>query len=327
MDGWTLLEKPPKIEPKPVFIVAGKEYFLRSLLCDILEKQILPEEAEMARSVFDGETIDWASVKDDLQTPPFGSRIRFVLIKEADDFITKQRERLEKYLTSPSPCGVLVLECTSWKSNTKLAKAIPDAQTLMCEPKKPAALTSFLTKWCQTKHQKKIAGDAVNMLLEQVEPDLGLLDQELAKLSVYVGEKETITVKDVDVLVARNRSSTVWGMLDALAAGQPGPAFLTLQRLVEQGEDPHGLFAGMAWQVRKMGQAHRLLQDGISLQGAIAQSGLPPFKAQSVQQHLRTLGPRADKLYDWLMESETALKSSGQLTPVAILERLLVRLT
>ena len=40
------------------------------------------------------------------------------------------------------------------------------------------------------------------MLLEQVEPDLGLLDQELAKLSVYVGDKDTITAKDVEELLA-----------------------------------------------------------------------------------------------------------------------------
>lgn len=326
MDGWTLLEKSAKVESKPVFVVAGKEYYLKSLVCEKLEKCILPESAEMARSVFEGESADWASVKDDLQTPPFGSRVRFVLVREADDFVSKHRERLEKYLDAPSSCGVLVLEVSSWKSNTRLAKIIPDAQTMMCEPKKPAMLTSFLSKWCQSRHQKKIASDAVQLLVEQVEPDLGLLEQELGKLAVYVGERDTITAKDVDTLVAHNRSSTVWVMLDALAAGQPGTAFSTLQHLIEQGEDPQGLFAGMAWQLRKMAQTHRLLQDGASLQGAMAQSGMPPFKAQSVQQHLRHLGSKSDKLFDWLLEAEVALKSSGQMGPAAVLERLLVRL-
>lgn len=326
MDGWTLLEKSAKVEVKPVFVVAGKEYYLKSLVCEKLEAAILPEGAEMARSLFDGESTDWASVKDDLQTPPFGSAVRLVLVKDADDFVSKHRERLEKYLEKPSSCGVLVLEVTSWKSNTRLAKIVPDAQTMMCEPKKPAMLASFLSKWCVSRHQKKIASDAVQMLLEQVEPDLGLMEQELAKLAVYTGERDTITAKDVDTLVARNRSSTVWVMLDALAAGQPGTAFMTLQQLIEQGEDPQGLFAGMAWQLRKMAQAHRLLQDGASLQGAVAQAGLPPFKAQSIQQHLKQLGTKSDRLFDWLLEAENTLKSSGQIAPAAVLERLLVRL-
>jgi DNA polymerase-3 subunit delta len=326
MDGWTLLEKSAKFEVKPVLVVAGKEYFLKSLVCEKLEKFVLPDEAEMARSVFDGESVEWATVKDDLSSPPFGSPTRFVLIRDADDFVSNYRDRLEKYVDKPSPCGVLVLEVSSWKSNTRLAKQIPEAQTIVCEPKKPANLATFLAKWCPQRHGKKIASDAVNLLVELVDPELGLLEQELAKLSVYVADRDTITVKDVDDLVARNRNSTVWVMLDALAANQPGPALRTLHRLIEQGEDPNGLFAGMAWQLRKMAQAHRLLGDGISLQGAIAQAGLPPFKAQSIQQHLRILGPKANRLFDWLMDAEMALKSSGQLSPAAIVERLLVQL-
>lgn len=326
MDGWTLLDKSARFDVKPVLVVAGKEYFLKTLVCERLEKYVLPDEAEMARSVFDGESVDWATVKDDLSSPPFGSPTRFVLIKDADDFVSNYRDRLEKYLEKPSPCGVLVLEVSSWKSNTRLAKQIPDGQTIQCEPKKPAMLATFLSKWCPARHQKKIASDAVNLLVELVDPELGLLEQELAKLSVYIGDRDTITVKDVDDLVARNRNSTVWVMLDALGTNQPGPAIRTLHRLIEQGEDPMGLFAGMAWQLRKMAQAHRLLSDGMSLQGAIAQAGLPPFKAQSIQQHLKILGPKSNKLFDWLMEAEIALKSSGQMAPAAVVERLLVRL-
>lgn len=326
MDGWLLLDKSTKVDVKPVLIVAGKEYFLKSLVCQKLEALVLPDANEMARSVFYGDEVAWSTLKDDLSSPPFGSPIRFVLIKDADDFLSKYRDRLEKYLDKPSPCGILVLELSSWKSNTRLAKLIPEAQVMMCEPKKPAQLTGLLTKWCTSHYKKKLAAEAVNLLVDLVEPEFGLLDQELAKLAVYVGDRETIAAKDVDEIVARNRSSTVWVMLDSLAAGQPGPALLTYQRLIEQGEDPMGLFAGMAWQLRKMAQAHRLLQDGSSLQGAIAQAGLPPFKAQNVQQHLRLLGTKADKLVDWLMDAELSLKSSGQMAPAAIVERLLIQL-
>ncbi len=327
MDGWAFLDKTGKFEIEPVFIVTGKEYFLKCLVCEKLEQFILPEAAEMARSLYDDETVEWATVKDDLETPPFGGPRRLVLIKDADDFVSKYRERIEKYLDKPSRCGVLVLCVQTWKSNTRLAKLIPEAQTLLCDPKKPHLLGPWLTKWCAAKHGKKIAGEAMNSLLNLVEPDLGILNQELAKLAVYVGERESITSKDVDVLVGHNRSSTVWIMLDALAAGQSATAFSTLQRLLEQGEDPFALFGGMTWQLRKLAQTHRLLQQGVSLQGAMAQAGMPPFKAQSVQQHLKQLGPRAESLFDWLLEVENSLKSSGQLPPEAALERLLVRLS
>jgi DNA polymerase-3 subunit delta len=326
MDGWTFLDKTGKLEIQPVYVVAGKEYFLCSLICEKLERLILPESAELARSVYDGDEVDWASVKDDLETPPFGGPRRFVLVREADGFVSKYRERIEKYLDKPSRCGVLALRLESWRSNTRLAKQIPDAQTISCEPRKPYLLGTWLTKWCQSQYGKKIGADAMNTLLELVDPDFGILNQELAKLSAYVGKRETISAKDVDALVGHNRGSTVWIMLDALAAGQPAQAVSTLQHLLEQGEDPMALFGGMTWQLRKLAQTHRLLQGGMSLQGAMAQAGMPPFKAQSVQQHLRQLGPRPDSLFDWLLETEQSLKSSGQLSPEGCLERLLVRL-
>jgi DNA polymerase-3 subunit delta len=326
MDGWQFLERTGKFELRPVFVVAGKEYFLKSLIGEKLESLILPESAEMARTIYDGQTIDWATVKDDLETPPFGSPRRFVLIKDSDEFVTKYRERIEKYLDRPSLCGVLVLQVQTWKSNTRLAKQIPEAQTFVCEPKKPYLLGPWIAKWCAGKYGKKLPAESASAILELAEPDLGILDQELAKLSLYVGERETITAKDVDVLVGRNRSNTVWNMLDALAAGQSDSAFSQLQRLLEQGEDPNALLGGISWQLRKLAQTHRLLQQGTSLQGAMAQAGMPPFKAQSVQQHLRRLGPRAESLFDWLLEAEQSLKSSGQLSPEGCLERLLARM-
>jgi DNA polymerase-3 subunit delta len=326
MDGWTLLEKNAKVNVQPVFVVAGKEYFLQALVCKKLEELVLPEQSEMALSTYEGDDVEWATVKDDLETPPFGGPRRFVLVRSADGFVSKYRDRIERYVDKPSPCGVLALQVETWKSNTRLAKQIPEQQTIHCEPKKPHLLLSWLGKWCSSQHGKKIAPDAVRLLLDLVEPDLGILHQELAKLSAYVGSRDTITTQDVDVLVGRNRGSTVWIMLDALAAGQKASAFSTLQRLLEQGEDPMGIFGGMTWQLRRIAQTHRLLQSGMSLQGAMAKAGMPPFKAQAVQQQLKQLGRRADQLFDWLLEAEQSLKSSGQLSPAACLERLLVRL-
>src|SRR5260221_11334695 len=114
MAGRAFPEKTGKFEVQPVFVVAGKEYFLKSLIGEKLETLILSESAELARSVYDGDEVDWATVKDDLETPPFGGPRRFVLIRQADSFVTKYRDRIERYLERPSKCGVLILQVESW---------------------------------------------------------------------------------------------------------------------------------------------------------------------------------------------------------------------
>lgn len=326
MDGWSFLDKTGKFDVQPVFVIVGKEYYLKTLAAEKLESLVIPEAAEMARSAFDGDDVEWATVKDDLETPPFGSAVRFVLVRDADDFVSKYREKLEAYVKKPSRCGVLVLVVETWMKTTRLAKAIPEWQTIVCDPKKPHLLGPWLAKWCEKRHGRKIGQDAMGTLLTLVEPDFGLLNQELEKLATYVGKRESITAKDVDLLVGRNQSSTVWVMLDALAEGRKADAFGTLQQLLEQGDDPNAILGGLSWQLRKLAQTHRLLQQGISLQGAMAQAGMPPFKAQSVQAHLKQLGTRADSLYDWLLEVEQTIKSSDRLSPAAGLQRLLMRM-
>ena len=42
-------------------------------------------------------------------------------------------------------------------------------------------------------------------LCELVGPEMGLLDQELLKLAIYVGDRKRIDVDDVDKLVGRSR--------------------------------------------------------------------------------------------------------------------------
>jgi len=67
------------------------------------------------------------------------------------------------------------------------------------------------------------------------------------------------------------------------------------------------------------------VQERTPLGQAMATAGLPPFKQRQVDQSLRHLGPRAFELYDWLLEADAGLKSTG-LPPHTVLERLVVKL-
>ena len=60
---------------------------------------------------------------------------------------------------------------------------------------------------------------------------------------------------------------------------------------------------------------------------ALAEAGVPPFARDGVERQLKHLGRRRlARLYDWMVETDLALKSSGSLPPRVLLERLVVRL-
>lgn len=156
---------------------------------------------------------------------------------------------------------------------------------------------------------------------------MGQLDQELAKLSTYVGDRPTIDVKAVDQLVGRSRSETIWRIFDAIGEGKSAEALTILDRLLDQGEEPLRILGAFSLQLRRLAQARHLHLSGEPLGQALQQVGVLPFAVGSGEQQLKHLGlRRLNRLYDWLLETDSGLKGGSVLPPRALLERLVVRL-
>src|SRR5262249_20141353 len=163
-------------------------------------------------------------------------------------FVTEFRSQLEKHVAKPAK-GVLILEVRTWLATTKLAKAIPDAATIACKAPRPAQLPAWCAQRAKSAYSKKLADPAARALLELIEPSLGLLDQELAKLATYVGTAAEITAEDVDTLVGRSRGADVFRILDAIGQGKAGEALAILQRALADGEEPIGILGAFSWQL------------------------------------------------------------------------------
>ncbi len=327
MDAFAFIEKGQVKEKHPVYVLAGTERFLKRQALGLLKQALLKDvDADLACAVYAGDTVSFAQVRDDLDALPFLAPLRWVHIQDADSFVTQHRSKLERYVEQPSRHNVLILDVKTWTSTTKLAKKVPDAATLQCKAPATGPLTQWLIRWTHQQYQKKLDPAAANLLVELIGAEMGLLDQEAAKLSVYVGEQKTITMQDIDQLVGHSRMETAWVMLDALAAGQGTKALETLHHLLRQGEEPIALLGAMGWQLRRLAQVARLRQLGVDLGSALAKVGLPPFKRDQAAQTLQRLGRHIFQVYELLLATDLNLKSSDQLSPAALLERLVVKL-
>jgi DNA polymerase-3 subunit delta len=327
MDSLTFLERAAKIEPKPVYVLHGDEDFLKRQVTVALRERILGSDADaMGLSTYEGDKADFSVVRGELETLPFLSARRLVIVDKADPFVSRHRLALENYVARPSATGVLVLDVASWPATTKLAKALDTNSTITCK----ALTAQRLPEWCIQRaavHGKQLAAPAARLLVDLVGTEMGLLDQELAKLAVYVGEAKRIEADDVDKLVGQSRAEQVWIIFDAIANGRVGEAQTILDRLFDQGEEPLRLLGAFSSQLRPVAQAHRLSQQGMPLTMALEQAGVLPFRMKSAEQQLRHLGSRrAERLFDWLLEADLGLKGSSQLPPRTLLERFIVQL-
>lgn len=333
-----LAQKTPSGTP-PVCVAFGDEPFLQRMVIDRIRKQVQPgEEDEFSFRSFDGCTAELRSVLDELATVSlFGGGTRLVRLFDADDFVSKHRPALEKYVTKPCSTGILVLEVRAWPSNTRLYKMVAASGLAVdCNAPSAAKLTKWLSSWADHRHQRKLASAAAQQLVELVGTELGLLDQELSKLAGASATSREITVDLVRDLVGGWRARTTWDMLDAAAAGNSPEALRQLDRLLTAGSNEVGLFAQISYTLRQFAAATRKIEESqvdgrrLSLRDALVQAGAKntPFILDKAEAQLRQIGrERGARLYAWLLEADLGLKGNSHLPARAVLEQLLVRLS
>jgi DNA polymerase III subunit delta len=328
MDSLAFLDRSPKGQPQPVYVAHGDEDLLRREVQRALRRFVLEsDDADFGLTTFPGDRTPFASVHDELATMPFVGSRRLVVVENADPFVTAHRAALEKYVSKPSATGVLILDVKSWPANTRLAKLVPAEATLVCKAPPTYKLPDWCVQWAGSRHGKQLAAGAAKLLVDLIGADMGVLDQELAKLAVYVGDAPKIEARDVDRLVGRSRAENTWIIFEAMASGKPADSLAVLDRLFDQGEDAMRILGAFSLQLRRLAQAHRLHQQGRSLAAALEAAGVPPFAVKGCEGQMRHLGQRRlDRLYEWLLEVDQGLKGGSQLPSRVLLERLVVRL-
>jgi DNA polymerase-3 subunit delta len=328
MESLAFLERAGRGPVQPIYVLHGDEDFLKREVLAALRTLVLGvEENPFGLSTHAGDRAEFAAVHDELQTLPFLGPRRLVVVEAADPFVTRCRAALEKYFAKPAPAGVLVLEVKSWPSNTRLAKLLDSAATIACKAPAVHRVPEWCVRQAASAYGKELSPPAAQLLVDLVGAELGQLDQELAKLAVYAGDAARIDAGDVDKLVGNSRAENAWKIFDALAGSRPGEALAILDRALDQGEEPIRILGAFSMQLRRLAQAYRLTQQGRPLAAALAEAGVPPFAVRGAEQQLRHLGQRrAERLFDWLVETDLGLKGGSQLPPRTLLERLVVRL-
>jgi DNA polymerase-3 subunit delta len=328
VDAFSFLQRPPQ-KLQSVYVVHGEEEFLRREAIRALRTLAFGGAGDdFGLSSYSGDQARWADVHTELQTRPFLGPQRLIVIENADPFVSAARSSLEEYLDEPAGTGnILVLELKSFPSNTRLAKMWPASASISCKPPSAARLIEWCQAWAETRYQHIIASAAARLLVDLVGPEMGQLDQELAKLAVYARDEKTIEAIDVDRLVGRSRSENVFKIFDAISSGDPGLALAMLDQVLSQGDEPLRVLGAFSYQLRRLVKVFRLHEQNLSMREALEGAGVVPFAWRSTEALLRHLGrERINRLYMWLLEADQALKSSGQFSERLVLERLLVRM-
>ncbi len=222
-----------KTKQSLVYVIAGEDPSLvNAKYLEIIDQLVPSQERDTGLLVVDADKAVIGEIFDELRTLPFLTKRRIVALRNADKFISANRESLERYFENPCPTGILVMTVSSWPGNTRLAKKLPGIGTFEeVESPKGQDLTNRLIDYARDAHSKTLDYRTVGLLIELAGENLTRIYTDIDKLATYAAAEKAITTAHVESLIRRNREFDAFEVSDSCFQRKSGPAIERLRKM------------------------------------------------------------------------------------------------
>jgi len=242
------------------FYLHGDDQFRKEeVLRGLVDSHVDGATRDFNLDLLRGGEVDPETLASAMATPPMMGEWRVVVLREVEGLASSKRARDEllRIVSDPPPGLALVMSCTVPKGST--AKFYADlargAQSLEFKAIADADVPGWLMERATESHGVDLDVDAARALGVAIGADLGILAQELEKLSEFVGERRRITVEDVQKAGTALPAQDRWRWFDLVGDRRFEEARSALPTLMGQGESGVALVIGLATQLLRLGVA------------------------------------------------------------------------
>ncbi len=266
----------PKTSTKHrVFLINGEDELSVASKARELIRRIIPPEQEMlgletinARADTVAEAIAFLTqCRASVQTLGFLGKRKVTWLRNANfldqSIIGKSKDVHEhlKYLAAIIQAGlpaehVLVISAPLVDAKSKFYQACKTTGTVIgLDTGKPWQRDKSAYKFIVSLFQKiglTASPDVITAFLRKTGTDSRQLQQEAEKLSIYLGDKRTAQLKDIETVVSPARELFTWDLDDAVANRDLAAALRILRQLLFQKEAPIRLIFGLESRFRSL---------------------------------------------------------------------------
>lgn len=283
-----------------LLVVFGEEDYYRQQIVTALPEYIFQnvDKPDREINVFDKDA-DVRELGNVINAYPFFCGHSLVIIKDEKLLGSKQEndgkkvqlDKLAEILSDiPEYCTVLI-SAAKLDKRTKFFKVLKK-QGLLCEC--VSIKSSNLAPWLDAQAKSYGARweyDALGRIIEYLQPvdkvPLQLLQQEIAKLAVYTGERKTWTKDDVENIFASLPEASNFALINALAKKNLPEALQLLVGERKKGTNILPVCALIMFKLRQMLQFMELAQHGYDYKNIIAEMKLNPYVVKNLQQDVK----------------------------------------
>lgn len=312
-----------------IYFFTGEDEFKKSLSVNKLKSKLSLPPDSLDINIYYGKDINMTDVISSLDTPPFLSRKRLVIIKEAEKLSEADKNKLIPYFKKGARTSICIIET---KKNLNVNDRFNAAA------KKYASIIDFpmleaekIPAWIRKEFQlrgKIVEPAAIEFLAENSNNQLAVIRQHIDMLTAYAGKRKNITQADVKNLIGESAQLSVFKLVDEISQKRQRLAFETLLLLLQAGKDAHEILGLVAWHMRRLGKAKTLLaKEGLRKEQLSQRLKISYYSAQKlIHQAQQFTLDEIKKAQELLLDMDMRLKKSVT-APEALLELLVMRLS
>lgn len=335
MSYMDILKQIKKKQLAPVYFLYGSEaYFIQNLKHQLIEKVTGNDEDSL--SVYDLEEVPIETVISDAETYPFFSE-RKLIIAENPVFLKPKPDKLsfehdvsflERYIMSPADYTVLVIIAPYEKidERKKISKLLKKQTAVAaCQSIKDNDLREWMASIAK-QLDISISEEAYEIMEAELSTNLHQLENELHKLSLYVGPGGEITKETAEELVSHTTTSSSLRLVDAVIEKDLQKAIRIFKDLVKMKEEPIALIGLIAFQFRSILRVKLLKGQGYSQFQMQKQLGVHPYVVKIALNRERQFSvDKLERTIIQLAETDAAIKQ-GKMEKELAFELLLYEL-
>ncbi|MFD2046123.1 DNA polymerase III subunit delta [Ornithinibacillus salinisoli] len=277
------IEKLKKKDLPNILLLYGTEaYFIQKI-----KDQVLKNIDEDNLSTYDLSETPIQELIGDAETYPFFGDKKVIIannpvfLKAKPDKLTFEHDLdvLQRYVESPVDYSVILFIAPYEKldERKKLTKTLKkNALVAECNPIKEFELSKWI-KSLANQYQMTIAEDAYEIMESEISTNLNLLENELAKLALYVGEGGVVTKDVAEDLISHTITSSSLRLVDAVIEGNLQKAISIFKDLEKMKEEPIAMIGLLAFQFRTILRVKLLKHKGYTQFQMQKQIGAHPY--------------------------------------------------
>ena len=309
------------------YLFAGEEDYLKRYYLGSLRDKAVGDDSfsTFNHAVYDGEEIDFASLRDDVMSPPMFERYKMIEWRYPifEKMKESELEELEKLLDLVASTDYAVLaflvsdgdiDLGTPKKESKFVKRFASKiRILNFEKSTDAQLLSWLKRHFDAEGVS-VSAEVLNTLIFRVGHSMTVLNNEVNKLCMLAKARNlsTITVSDVQAVCASTPECDTFALSNAILERDKKGAFLALEEMKSRRLDPIMILGMMSKTYTDIVSVVMMLADGINSNDIQTATKMNPYRLKLYLAAAKRYTPaKASAIISELARVDTGAKYGG----------------